>query len=274
VSGALIFDCDGVVVDVETTRHRQAFNQVWREDGVDWQWGESDYARTLVVSGGRERLRLLYEDPRFRAVFDVPANPDEWDRLVASWHRRKTRIYTEMVRAGVTCRSGIRRLAAEAIAEGWRLAVASSGARQSVTAVLRAALPPEVVAELTVITGEQVARKKPDPGVYLLAAQELGVRNEECVVVEDTCNGMHAAAGAGMTCVVTPTAVNFHDDFYRAALVVTGLGEPGGPPEVAIGGRCWLRARAWLSLDDLAELAHLDTRFRSNGLARAGGGRT
>ena len=252
---ALIFDCDGVISDSEIPRHRHAFNLVWRERGIDWQWGEHQYARTLAISGGRERLAALRHDPEFRAVFDVPADPLRWAEIVGDWHRRKTIIYADLVREGVPARSGVRRLAADALAAGWRVGVASAGARTSVRAVLESALGPEVTARLTLVTGEDVSSKKPSPEAYRLAAERMQVEAADCVVVEDTRNGLRAAVAAGMTCVVTPTTWTFHDDFTEAALVVTGLGEPEDAAEVVIGGRCWPGPRPFLTLADLAELA-------------------
>jgi HAD superfamily hydrolase (TIGR01509 family) len=251
---ALIFDCDGVVVDLELGRHRRAFNQMWREQGVGWQWTDQQYARALAVSGGRERLAALRDDPAFRAVYDVPADPRAWAATVARWHARKTEIYAGLVRTGVTARSGVRRLATAALAAGWRVGVASAGARASVLTVLRCAVGPDLTAAMSVTTGEDVTAKKPSPQVYDLAARRMGANPADCVVVEDTRNGMRAAAAAGMTCVITPTRLTFHDDFDEAALVVTGLGDPGRPPEVVIGGRCWSPARPYLSLGDLAAL--------------------
>ncbi|MEV4274518.1 HAD-IA family hydrolase [Actinoplanes xinjiangensis] len=259
---ALIFDCDGVIVDLETVRHRRAFNQMWREHGVGWQWSEQQYARALAISGGRERLAALRDDPAFRAVYEVPSDPRVWAATVAGWHARKTEIYAALVRTGVTARSGVRRLAAEALAAGWQVGVASAGARTSVLAVLRCAVGPDMTAALSLVTGEDVSAKKPAPEVYELAARRMGVDPADCVVVEDTRNGMRAAVAAGMTCVITPTWLTFHDDFDAAALVVTGLGDPGGPPEVVIGGRCWPGARPYLSLDDLAALTGAGSGFR------------
>ena len=46
---ALIFDCDGVLADTERDGHLAAFNQMWREQGVDWQWSLAQYAYEYMV---------------------------------------------------------------------------------------------------------------------------------------------------------------------------------------------------------------------------------
>lgn len=56
----------------------------------------------------------------------------------------------------------------------------------------------------TVITGERVTRSKPSPDIFLLAAKELGLRPEECMVVEDSHNGAKGGYNAGMPVVLVP----------------------------------------------------------------------
>ena len=58
---------------------------------------------------------------------------------------------------------------------------------------------------LTGLSGDDVPSKKPDPMIYTLAAEKLGLRPEECVVVEDSNIGLEAARGAGMRCIITYT---------------------------------------------------------------------
>jgi beta-phosphoglucomutase-like phosphatase (HAD superfamily) len=55
-----------------------------------------------------------------------------------------------------------------------------------------------------VVTGDQVARGKPAPDIYLEAARRLGVGSADCLALEDSDNGVRAACGAGMTTVMVP----------------------------------------------------------------------
>ena len=79
----------------------------------------------------------------------------------------------------------------------------------------------------TVCAGDDVSRKKPDPAVYLLAAERCGVPPENCLVLEDTGHGLRAALGAGMACVATPSELALDDDFTGAHLLRENLGEVG-----------------------------------------------
>ncbi|WP_326756661.1 HAD-IA family hydrolase [Streptomyces hirsutus] len=191
-------------------------------------WTVQQYAATLRISGGLERLNSLRSDPTFRSVFPLSATHDEWLRTIRAWHRRKTEIYIELIHRGrLTVRPGVRRLATEAAAGGRQLAVASAGAEESVRAVLVSVMGRVLSSRFTVIPGNGTA-KKPAPDIYTCAVTELGRHPKECVVVEDNRNGLLAAEGAGIPCLVTPTAVSRDHFFDEAELVMSSLGDPGG----------------------------------------------
>lgn len=85
---------------------------------------------------------------------------------------------------------------------GVRLAVASSGVRKHVEhTLLDAGLRPYFD---VVILGEQVNRSKPEPDIFLKAAEELGLPAEDCYVFEDSPQGVRAGAAAGCTTVMIP----------------------------------------------------------------------
>lgn len=58
---------------------------------------------------------------------------------------------------------------------------------------------------LHVSVGDDVDKKKPDPKIYNMAAQKLGLNPADCLVVEDSTIGLQAAMGAGMRCIITYT---------------------------------------------------------------------
>jgi beta-phosphoglucomutase-like phosphatase (HAD superfamily) len=88
--------------------------------------------------------------------------------------------------------------------------------------------------------GDIVSRKKPDPEIYELAKQSLQLPTSECLVIEDSCNGLLAALGAGLPCLITTSTYTAEEDFTGALKVVPELGDP---PSVR------------LTLADLSQLA-------------------
>jgi phosphoenolpyruvate---glycerone phosphotransferase subunit DhaL len=79
-----------------------------------------------------------------------------------------------------------------------------------------------------------VPAKKPAPDIYLLALRTLGVPPERAIVVEDSRNGLLAAVGAGLACLVTVNEITAGEDFSEAAMVVSSLGDAGPGGEAAV----------------------------------------
>lgn len=250
----LIFDCDGVLIDTEHG-HLRAFNEMWQRAGVPWSWTTAQYAAKLRICGGRERLNILYDEPAFRAAWPVPSCRKEWGQVVESWHRLKTQIFLQLVRAGeVQARPGVRRAAQEALAAGWSTAVASASSTESAQAVLDQVMGPRLATRFAVVGGDSVQAKKPAPEVYLRAARVIGEQRRACVVIEDTGNGLSAATAAGMVCVVTPTQISQDENFDQAALVISCLGDPSGPAGRVLRGPAGVAADGLLRIGDLEAL--------------------
>lgn len=226
---ALILDCDGVLADTERDGHRVAFNRVFAENKVAFQWTDETYRQALQVGGGKERLRALLSR-EFLEQHEL-TNGIELETLIATWHRRKTELYVELLDSGaIEARSGVRRLSREALRQGWLLAVASTSAHESVRAVLNKVMGADLAGHFTVCAGDDVQLKKPAPDIYLLALNRLGVKAGDAVVVEDSAIGVQAALTAGITAVIaTPSTYTIHEDLSAAAVVVSELGDPGQP---------------------------------------------
>ncbi len=77
-----------------------------------------------------------------------------------------------------------------------------------------------------IFAGDVVSRKKPDPEIYTLARTEIGLAAAECLVVEDSRNGLLAAKSAGMRCVATISSYTGNENFSEADAVYPELGDP------------------------------------------------
>jgi dihydroxyacetone kinase phosphoprotein-dependent L subunit len=251
VASALILDCDGVIADTERFGHLVAFNQTFEEFGLPVRWSVAEYREKVLIGGGKERIASLLT-PAFVAAAGLPADQEGQRAVVAAWHRRKTEVYLNLVADGaVPPRPGIARLVAAALAAGWRVAVASTSARASVQATLERAVGAELADAVRVFAGDIVPRKKPAPDIYALALRELGVAAAEAVVVEDSRNGLLAATGAGIACLITVNDFTAGEDFSEAALVVSSLGDPGETPIVVLANRGHATPGDWITLADL-----------------------
>lgn len=215
---ALIFDCDGVLVDTERDGHRVAFNRAFREAGLPVEWSVERYGELLTTGGGKERMA------RDMAEAGWPVPEAERDALVKRLHLHKTDLFMALIEGGtLPMRPGVERLISEALEAGLPVAVCSTSNEKAVETVVRVGLGEERAARIRVFAGDMVPRKKPDPAIYALAATTLGLDPARCVVVEDSHIGLSAAKAAGMRCVVTVSTYTAEEDFSQADLVVPDL---------------------------------------------------
>jgi dihydroxyacetone kinase phosphoprotein-dependent L subunit len=271
VTNALILDCDGVLADTERYGHLVAFNRTFEEFGLPVRWTVADYQEKLRIGGGKERMASLLTQ-EFVTKAGLPADAAGQQAAVAEWHRRKTEIYLELVASGaVPPRPGVARIVAEALAAGWPVAVASTSAESSVRATLERAVGTENAGRVRVFAGDIVPRKKPAPDIYLLALESLGVPAGQAVVVEDSRNGLLAAIGARVTCMITVNDFTRSEDFSEAALVVSALGDPGGENTMVLANRSQARPGSWITLADLTSLVSGDS-MRQGRVAEPTGG--
>ena len=219
---ALIFDCDGVLVDTERDGHRVAFNSAFADAGLDIDWDVDYYGKLLKVAGGKERIRHHFETTGWPAA----AGHDR-DAFVAGLHKTKTAIFTDIIATGkLPLRSGVARIVDEAIAAGVRLGVCTTSNPKSVAGVLDLMGAARKSKFEFVLAGDVVSRKKPDPEIYEMAKSRLDLPGSDCLVIEDSRNGMLAALGAQLPCLITTSTYTGAEDFTGAVRVVAELGDP------------------------------------------------
>ena len=211
---AVVFDVDGTLVDSERDGHRVAFNHAFEEAGLPDRWDPATYGRLLAVTGGRQRLDAWLAE---RGMGEA-----ERARLVPELHRRKTELFLELVCDGrVPARPGTATLLDELDAAGITMAVATTGSRVWVQPLLDRHFGAGRFA--TVVTGDDVARRKPDPEAYRLALTRIGAPAAGVVAVEDSDNGVRAARAAGLPVVAVTNDYTAGQELSGAALVVTGF---------------------------------------------------
>jgi HAD superfamily hydrolase (TIGR01509 family) len=218
---AIIFDCDGVLVDTERDAHRVGFNLAFREHGIDAEWDVDLYGKLVLIAGGKERMRGYFDE------FGWPAgvnSDDGKDALILDLHKTKTRITSEIV-SSLPVRPGVLRLIDEAMAAGVKLGICTTSNPKFIDAVMDLFGAERKAYFSFVHAGDVVAKKKPAPDIYLLALETLGLPASACVVIEDSNNGLRAARGAGIPTLVTTSTYTVEEDFTGAARVVPELGD-------------------------------------------------
>jgi HAD superfamily hydrolase (TIGR01509 family) len=180
---AVIFDMDGVLTDSEPIICAAA-TAMFRELGLDVL---TEDFRPFVGTGENRYIGGVAE--KHGVSIDI-----------ASAKRRTYEIYLELVDSWLEAFPGACELVLKCRSCGLQTAVASSADRLKIEANLRIIGLPWSTWD-AVVTGEDVARTKPNPDIFLAAARELGRLPVQCAVVEDAPSGIAAAGAAGMRCV-------------------------------------------------------------------------
>jgi HAD superfamily hydrolase (TIGR01509 family) len=251
---ALIWDVDGTLAESERDGHRVAFNIAFEALGLPWRWDEARYGALLKITGGRERLM---HDMNTRD--DAPTLADARENLARSLHKKKNEAYADLVRQGrIVFRDGVAELMRQCRSRGVRLGIATTTSRVNVQALMHSQLGADWASQFgTVVCGEDVRAKKPDPEVYLKALRELGVGPLQAVAIEDSPGGVAAARAADIPVIVTRS-------HYFADAPIDGAVAIGPGLHTRAGWRPGLRptpgAPGGVTLDDIdAWCSQMDT---------------
>jgi HAD superfamily hydrolase (TIGR01509 family) len=219
-AAALIFDVDGTLAETEEL-HRQAFNHAFVHHGLDWHWDRAIYQDLLRVTGGKERIRAYHA-----RLGIAPPLPDQ---NIAALHRVKTAHYAGLIETGCCpLRPGVAELLTAARVRGQRLAIATTTSHGNIDALLSRALGTSWAADFdAIVAGDDVLPKKPAPDVYLETLARLKLDASECVAIEDSANGLIAAARASIPVLITRSMFFGDDDFSEARVVLDDLSELG-----------------------------------------------
>jgi HAD superfamily hydrolase (TIGR01509 family) len=200
---AVIFDCDGVLIDSETIAH---------EVGLD----------------ALQRIGLFFDSSEYRTRFQG-LTVKSWGEALNECHLNQLGAplpsgFMKQLSAEITRRilSDIRPVAgAFDAARAFRgaKAIASSSPKLELHGKVRALGLWDVFGG-HVFSGDDVERGKPAPDLFLLAAERLGVPGPRCVVIEDSVNGVKAGVAAGMTVWGFSGAPHCHPDQSRDLLAV------------------------------------------------------
>jgi len=208
----LIFDVDGVIADTEAVNARVSIRVLEEIAGIGGVRREDFDAG--IGRGAEAYVRAA------AAVHGVELTGDQVRRAVAA---REEAFLADLARDPLRPFPGVLELMRAALDDRqWRVAIATSSSRAKSSAVLRSAGVP--VEQMVYVNGDDVTRKKPDPQLFLLAAERLACAPASCVVVEDAPNGVAAARSAGACCVGVTNTVP-REALAAADLVVDSLAD-------------------------------------------------
>jgi beta-phosphoglucomutase len=204
---AVIFDMDGVLVDTYHA-HYQSWLMMAKREGLSFT--EAEFAPTFGRTS-REIIAHFWGDGRYD------------DSEIAALDALKEAAFREIIARDFPAMPGARELLASLHESGFKLAIGSSGPPDNVAMVVEKLDAGGLFG--AVVTGMDVTRGKPDPQVFLLAAERLNVPPLHCVVVEDAHPGIAAAHAAGMKAVGLVGTGRTREELATADQIIKSLYE-------------------------------------------------
>jgi len=183
----VLFDMDGVLVD-SYRPHFESWRQLAEEHG--YVLTEATFAKTF----GKISREIICE------LWGEGVS----DETVVEYAARKEQYYRDIIAQQIPAVNGLFALLEALRADGAKLSVASSGPPENVDFVLDGLKIRSYFS--AAVHGRDVERGKPDPAVFVLAAQRLGLARARCVVIEDAPAGIEAARAAGIRCIALLTS--------------------------------------------------------------------
>ncbi len=206
---AVILDLDGLMVDTEPL-HQRAFNTLLKRHGVDYQFETEEYGRCFVG------IPVIYNADYLIKRFNLRGTSQA---IIAE----REGIYEELITdsRNLTAMPGVFQLLDDLRARGLPLAVASGSPRNQVLMILRGL---GIIERFrAVVAGDDVAKTKPAPDVYLRAAEKIGIAPTHCVALEDSATGVTAAKAAGLRAIAVPNQYTAHQDLSHADARIPSL---------------------------------------------------
>ncbi len=206
-TSAIIFDMDGVVADTEAL-FLQAIDKVFNR--------EFNITPTKDSPNWFDHVRGHRDDEIYAYLlqhYNLQSNLQTLTRKISETYHRQLENHINPMPG---CLELIEKLKGD-----YRLALATSSYRADAEIILRKFRIKEVFE--VIITGDDIKKGKPDPEIFLLAAERLRLPPHDCLVIEDSENGVTAAKSAGMRCIAVTNGLNSNTDFSKADLVLNSL---------------------------------------------------
>jgi len=200
---AIIWDMDGVIVD-SGSYHCRAWQYVFHKRGVEFT--EADFQHHFGQRNDTIICSAMGEDVSLDVMADIA--------------EAKEAKYRELVSQNIKAQPGAIELIEALGKDGLSMAIGSSAPMENIQLILQS-LDIEKCFQ-AIVYGREVTEGKPSPQVFLLAAEKLGVKPENCIVIEDAVAGVAGAINAGMKCIAVTTT---HDveKLAQADIVVDSL---------------------------------------------------
>jgi HAD superfamily hydrolase (TIGR01509 family) len=200
----VIFDLDGVISDTQKIKTQVSVDMLYDKYGVEIT--PEEYEETYAGMKTRHIFNNIFKQ------YDIDDNIETFiDNRILELDAQ-IELNIPLVPGSIDLIDAFKRA-------GYKLGLASGGSREWVDKVTKRL---NIKSKFdTIAYSDEVEKSKPNPEIYLLAAERLRIDPAKCIVIEDSKNGITAAKSAGMKCIAL--VENTDDKSYNADLVVSDL---------------------------------------------------
>jgi HAD superfamily hydrolase (TIGR01509 family) len=204
----VIFDMDGVIVDTEPVHHF-AYNQIFKQLNIE-------ITPEIYASFTGNSTKNIFE--KLKAHFDLK---DDVITLVET----KRNLFNEAFdhKEDLYLLEGVEDLIKELFTNGMQLVLASSSAHITINRIFTRFNLHQYFTHI--VSGEDFPESKPHPAIFQHAAFLSGTPIENCIVIEDSTNGILAAKAAGIYCIGYDSVNSKMQDYSRADKVISNFNE-------------------------------------------------
>jgi HAD superfamily hydrolase (TIGR01509 family) len=206
---AVIFDMDGVIIDSEPT-HMKLENEAYKKLGIDVS---TDEHHSFVGTTSYYMWEVLKNKYNLNQTLEELV---DYDRNIYF-------KYLVSDECEIILIDGVKELIKNLYENGVKLAIASSSPLNVIEAIAKKFKIEQYFEAF--VTGDFVKKSKPEPDIFIYASEKLGVSPRNCVVIEDSHNGVLAAKKAGMKCVGINSDPEGSQDISMADLVINSFKE-------------------------------------------------
>ena len=198
---AILFGSIGTLIETSDLQ-REAFNQAFKEAGLDWYWDQADYTKLLKKSGGTKRI----EDFAEKNNTNVDAK---------KIRERKTQIYNDKINSSlISPREGVLDVLEYALKNKIKIGFVTSTTLDNIEAVFKT-LNNQIKKSFFDFIGNNkfIKEAKPAPDIYIKALNSLELNSSECIAIEDSVESALSAYRAKIKCIAFPGLFHVDDDF-------------------------------------------------------------
>jgi HAD superfamily hydrolase (TIGR01509 family) len=198
---AILFGSIGTLIETSDLQ-REAFNQAFKEAGLDWYWDQEDYTKLLKKSGGTKRI----EDFAEKNNTNVDAK---------KIRERKTQIYNDKINSSlISPREGVLDVLDYALKNKIKIGFVTSTTLDNIEAVFKT-LNNQIKKNYFDFIGNNklIKEAKPAPDIYIKALNSLELNSSECIAIEDSVESALSAYRAKIKCIAFPGLFHVDDNF-------------------------------------------------------------